>query len=84
MTKQIDDIRAEVENILDEYQAMHGRAATPQHQLPFQRDLWVLSLKAPWCLVCGLVTSSKLESGDLAESQMTSGHYHHTPTLYYG
>ena len=29
MTKQIDDIRAEVQKILDEYEAIHGRAATP-------------------------------------------------------
>jgi hypothetical protein len=29
MTKQIHDIRAEVEKIFDEYQAIYGRAATP-------------------------------------------------------
>jgi hypothetical protein len=33
-------------------------------------------------LVCGLVTVSKLESGDLAKGQMTSGENHQTPTFY--
>ena len=30
--------------------------------------------------VCGLVSSSKLEFGNLAKSQMTFGEYHLTPT----
>jgi hypothetical protein len=34
------------------------------------------------CLVCGLVTSSKLEFGNLAISQTTFGRNHQTPTYY--
>jgi hypothetical protein len=32
--------------------------------------------------ICGLVTSSKLEFGDLAKSQTTFGGHHQTPTYY--
>ena len=34
------------------------------------------------CLVCGLVPSSKLKFGDLANSQVTFGENHQTPTYY--
>jgi hypothetical protein len=34
------------------------------------------------CQVCGLVTSSKLEFGGLAKSQMTLGETYQTPTYY--
>jgi hypothetical protein len=34
------------------------------------------------CLVCGLVTSSKLEFGALAKSQMTFGENHQMPTFH--
>jgi len=41
-------------------------------------DVHILSLVP----ICGLVTSSKLEFGDLAKSQMTFGGHHQTPTYY--
>jgi len=51
---------------------------------PYRRGIFLRykDLSPVECLVCGPITSSKLEFDDLAKSQMTFGEHHQTPTDY--